>query len=59
MLTIVASFVSFILGLILFIAVMCIWGSTSKMEKYLLELLQYERMSRNLDPLTGLPKIKR
>jgi hypothetical protein len=52
--------VGFILGLFCFIALMCIWGNTGKTQTYLFELLQYRRIDRGLDPLTGkIPKQKK
>jgi hypothetical protein len=53
--TLIGGLVGFVLSLLVFIAIMCIWGNTGRTANLLNELVQYKRIEKRLDPKTGKP----
>jgi len=53
--TLFGGLIGAVLGLMTFIAIMCIWGNTGKTNKLLTELVQYRRIDKGLDPITKEP----
>ncbi len=49
----IGGFLSFVLALLWYIAVMSTWSNTARTAKYLEELVRYKRADRGLDPNTG------